>query len=373
MSTPGWPPSDDDRGAGIELPALRPWTARPAAEPEPRRPWRHILLFLATLATTTMAGALHAGIDPFEDPLQAWRGLSFSLPLLAILLCHEFGHYAAALRHGVPATLPYFLPGPPFLIGTFGAFIRMRGMPRSRSALFDIGAAGPWAGLVASVPVVAFGLWLSEVRPLAPASGGGLSLGSSLLFDGLSRGILGVNPADATIVLHPVALAGWFGLFVTFLNLLPVGQLDGGHVVYALFGRRHRSIARLFFAIVFAMGFLGWSGWFVWAFLLAFVVRVDHPDTADPVTPLDARRTVAAWLTLAAFAATFMPVPLSVLPDRRPVETRSEGVAPRRRRPPAPAPRQPDAERPFTDGETAPLPIRRPGPPARAFGTARTA
>jgi membrane-associated protease RseP (regulator of RpoE activity) len=276
----------------------------------------HLLLFVLTFATTTMAGALHAGVDPLANPWHLVEGLPFSTTLMLILLCHELGHYTLAAFHRVPATLPYFIPGPPFLVGTFGAFIRMQGMPRSRRALFDVGAAGPWAGFVVAVPAVILGLSWSEVRPLDNDLGG-LSLGNSLLFSTLSSWVLGVHPDDATILLHPVALAGWFGIFVTFLNLLPVGQLDGGHVVYALFGRAHRTIARLFFVVVLGMGFLGWQGWFVWALLLGFVLRVDHPDTADPATPLDPVRKLAAWCTIGVFVVTFMPVPLSVLEPQR--------------------------------------------------------
>jgi membrane-associated protease RseP (regulator of RpoE activity) len=287
----------------------------------------HLALFLVTFVTTTMAGALHAGVDPLRDPLAIVEGLPFSFTLMLILLCHELGHYVLAAVHRVPATLPYFIPGPPFLVGTFGAFIKMHGMPGSRRALFDIGAAGPWAGFVVAVPAVILGLGWSEVRPMGGEMEVGLSLGDSILFSSLSSIVLGVHPDDVTILLHPVALAGWFGIFVTFLNLLPIGQLDGGHVVYALFGRGHRKIARLFFVIVLGLGFLGWQGWFLWAFLLGFVLRVDHPDTQDSDTPLDPVRKAAAWATIGIFVLTFMPVPLSVLgavpgspPTRRELE-----------------------------------------------------
>ncbi len=270
----------------------------------------HVILFFATLLTTTLAGSFQAGVNPLEDPRLLARGLPFSATLMAILLVHEMGHYVVSRLHGVEATPPYFIPGPPFLIGTFGAFIRMRA-PTSRRALFDVGAAGPWAGFLLAIPAVLYGLSISDVQPLAPHAGGGVILGESLVFGALTRLALGVSPADVNISLHPIALAGWFGFFVTFLNLLPVGQLDGGHVVYALFGRRHRWVARAGLAAVIVLAFLGWGGWVIWAVLLT-ILGLDHPPTIDE-TPLDPVRRVAAWLTIALFVATFMPVPIEVV------------------------------------------------------------
>lgn len=310
----------------------------------------NLVLFLLTFGTTTMAGALHAGVNPFADPANLSKGFSFSVPLMTILLCHELGHYVLAAYHGVDATLPFFIPGPPWLVGTFGAFIRMRGMPRSRRALFDIGAAGPWAGLMVAIPAVMLGLHWSEIRPLTSGVDGGLTLGDSVLFTSLARLMLGVDPDQVTIILHPVALAGWFGIFVTFLNLLPVGQLDGGHVVYALLGRGHRMVARLFLLVVFGMGFLGWQGWFLWAFMLAFVLRVDHPPTLDSETPLDPRRKLAAWLTIGIFSLTFMPVPLSVVEPQVELPREPLERAPfERREPPSP----PQHPRGFEENEPA--------------------
>ena len=337
---------------------LPPLRTAPYEVPPPRRigssTTTHLVLFFLTFLTTTMAGALHVGVDPLHDPLGMIHGLPFSFTLMLILLCHELGHYVLAAVHRVPATLPYFIPGPPFLVGTFGAFIKMHGMPRSRRALFDVGAAGPWAGFVIAVPAVILGLSWSEVRPLGGELEGGLSLGNSILFSTLSSTVLGVHPDDVTILLHPVALAGWFGIFVTFLNLLPIGQLDGGHVIYALFGRKHRKIARLFFVVVLGLGFLGWQGWFLWAFLLGFVLRVDHPDTQDSDTPLDPFRKFAAWATIGIFVLTFMPVPLSVL-DAVP------GSAPTRRELQR-APR-PDKRRLENDGPTMDIRFPEHAPP----------
>lgn len=288
----------------------------PATPMQRKSPTIHILLFLATLVTTTAAGALQRGASLWSDPASIALGLPFSLTLLLILFCHEMGHYVCARHHGIQTTLPYFIPGPPFLIGTFGAFIKMQGMPRNRAALFDVGAAGPWAGMMVALPAVAIGLSWSEVHPLAAGADAPFSLGSSMLFTWLGEAILGVDPESVTILLHPVAIAGWFGFFVTFLNLLPVGQLDGGHVAYAWLGKRHRVVARGFLLLLIGLYLIpgGWDGWLLWAGLLFFVLRIDHPETADRDTPLDPKRQAAAWATAAVFVVTFMPIPFEVNP-----------------------------------------------------------
>lgn len=282
-----------------------------SVQAERRFPFIHLILFAATLFTTSLAGAFQAGADPLSDPKALLLGLPFSLTLLSILLSHEMGHYFLAKYHGVRASLPYFIPGPPLLVGTFGAFIRMKSSPANRRALFDVGAAGPWAGALLAVPAVIVGLSLSEVRPLNPFDEGGIILGDSFLFSALTRLILGVSADDVSIVLHPIALAGWFGLFVTFLNLLPVGQLDGGHIAYSLFGRSHRWISRIALVGILFLGFQGWEGWFFWVVMLA-LLGLDHPPTLDLMSPLDPRRRFYAWSTIALFALTFIPVPLSM-------------------------------------------------------------
>lgn len=302
------PPRDEVLGPPFPPAAPPVWV--PAATLTRRSRLRpiHVVLFVATLFTTTLAGSFQAGVNPLADWRLLAHGLPFSATLMGILLVHEMGHYLTSRVHGVEATPPYFIPGPPFLVGTFGAFIRMH-TPTSRKALFDVGAAGPWAGFLVAIPAVFYGLSLSEVRTLAPQSGG-LVLGESLVFTWLARLALGVTPSDATILLHPIALAGWFGLFVTFLNLLPVGQLDGGHVVYALLGRRHRLVARVGVLVIIGLAFLGWQGWLMWAVLVT-MLGLDHPPTVDD-TPLDPARRAAAWLTIVLFAITFMPVPITM-------------------------------------------------------------
>ena len=281
-------------------------TAEPLARG--RIPIVNLVLFLATLVTTTMAGALNADVAPSRLTAEWTAGLPFSLTLMSILLVHEMGHYLVARHHGVRTTLPFFLPGPPFLTGTFGAFIRMKSPPLDRRVLFDVGAAGPWAGLCLAVPAVIYGLSQSALKPIPPTFSG-LYFGDSLLFKLLSRLTIGPVPYGFDVILHPIAMAGWFGLFVTVLNLLPVGQLDGGHVLYAMFGRRHRAIARGVLVLIVAMGFFGWTGWFLWATLLMFT-GLDHPPTLDRETPLDPRRRLAGWLTLVVFVLTFIPVPI---------------------------------------------------------------
>jgi membrane-associated protease RseP (regulator of RpoE activity) len=285
-------------------------------------PASNLILFFLTLWTTSAAGALMAGANhPFLNPFELAKGFSFSIPLMAILLSHEMGHYVTARRNGVATSWPFFLPAPfpsVFIIGTFGAFIRMKSAAQTRRVMFDIGAAGPWAGAVLSVIAVIIGLHRSEVLPLDQS--GGLQLGNSLLFLGLAHWMLGVDPNSVTINLDPVAFAGWIGLFVTTLNLLPSGQLDGGHVVYALFGRLHYFISRacILACIVLAIvppifGWSFWLGWLLWAALLYFL-GLRHPSALDPETPLDPRRRLAALLTIALFVVTFSPVPFSFVP-----------------------------------------------------------
>lgn len=317
--------------------ATPPPTLRPTSAPRRIRPL-NVVLFVLTLFTTTMTGALLNGADvsPAQPAtlVNLVAGLSFSLPLMCILFAHEMGHFLTSRRHGVSATLPFFLPGPWNLFpmpGTFGAFIRMRSLPRSRRAMFDIGAAGPWAGFIVATVAVIIGLRLSEVSPLENARGG-LEFGNSIVFWTLSRVVLGVNPDTVEIGLHPAALAGWYGMFVTTLNLLPVGQLDGGHVAYALFGPRgHRLVSRLawigclLLAVVpFLLGLGFWPGWLMW-FVIVILLGLGHPSTGDIDTPLRGSRRLAAWATVLLFIITFSPVPISIVAPKGPPPQIPEG------------------------------------------------
>ncbi|HVM96934.1 MAG TPA: site-2 protease family protein [Candidatus Acidoferrales bacterium] len=297
---------ESDRFSGIYRP--QPFPPVVAAR-QKRIPLIHIVLFAMTFVTTALAGAFNAGANPLSDPASIRAGFPFAVTLLSILLVHELGHYTLARVHNVSATLPYFIPGPPILIGTFGAFIRLKSLPESRRALFDVGAAGPWAGLMVAIPAVLIGLHFSEVRP-AGMGDGGLLLGDSMLFKFLSWVALGVSSDDVTIMLHPVALAGWIGLFVTVLNLLPIGQLDGGHVAYAMFGRRHRWIARIALVIIGILAYTSWPGWFVWV-ILPLMIGVDHPPTLEDYVPIRGWRRIGGWLTVAVFILLFTPAPFT--------------------------------------------------------------
>jgi len=278
--------------------------------PEDRLTPLHVLLFLLTCLSTLSAGAMMEGVIPWEEPARLAAGIPFSATLMTILLTHEMGHYLMSRRHGTPATLPYFIPAPS-LIGTFGAVIRMRPPIMDRRALMDIGAAGPLAGFVLSVAAVGFGLADSTVLSrVDPVLEGSLRLGDPLVFRLMSRIVLGALPEQAEILLSPVAFAGWIGLFITALNLIPVGQLDGGHICYALFGPAvHARIGRTVVPVLLVLGFL-WPGWAFWGVLLMLLGR-RHPPVVLPFVELDPARRMIGWTSLAVFALSFTPAPFS--------------------------------------------------------------
>jgi membrane-associated protease RseP (regulator of RpoE activity) len=273
-------------------------------------PFLHIILFVLTLLSTVLVGAMQTGADILKNPVELYRGLPFAVSLMIILLTHEFSHYFASKWHGVKATLPYFIPAPT-IIGTFGAFIKMKSPIVTRRALIDIGASGPIAGFIVSVAAAIIGLHSSEIVPLSQAKGA-LSLGDSILFTLLAKAVVGVAPADAEILLNPVAFAGWIGLFVTSINLIPVGQLDGGHIAYAFLGERH---ARLSFILVLLMSVLGlflWEGWILWAVLL-LVLGLRHPPVVYWEETLDKKRRVTGWIALLILILTFIPDPFKIV------------------------------------------------------------
>lgn len=270
-----------------------------------RFPVANVILFLITVFSTLVAGTLQQGINPLEYPFSIWMGVPFSFTLLMILGAHEFGHYFMSRRHHIDVTLPFFIPAPSF-IGTFGAFIKMKSPIMDRRILLDIGAAGPLAGLIVAVPFLLVGLHFSEVRVETVDSG--INLGTSLLFSLLSWIVHGFLPDEANLVLHPVAFSGWIGLLVTSLNLLPAGQLDGGHVAYAVLGSKQRLVAKVVIVVLIVLGIFGWIGWLVWAAILVFM-GIYHPPVVYDWIPLDRRRKNVGWISLAIFVLTFTPAP----------------------------------------------------------------
>jgi len=279
-----------------------------------------LALFLITVFTTLWAGAYQAysgtirGPVTFllEHPEMLWLGVPFAGTLLFILVTHELGHFLLSKVHRVPASLPLFIPGPPHFIGTFGAVIRMRGPIMDRRALFDIGVAGPLAGFIVAVGALVVGLNLSSIQKFGVPYES-LKLGEPLLHQFISWLTIGPLPPGGGLVRHPVAYAAWFGLFITSLNLIPIGQLDGGHVAYALWGSRQRTMALVIVPMLIILGFVGWPGWFVWAFL-AGLWGVGHPPVMNPSVPLGRGRTFVGWIALAVFIMTFAPVPFSFAP-----------------------------------------------------------
>ena len=266
-------------------------------------------LFAVTVFTTLLAGALQAGVNPIEKPSEIWRGIPFSFTLLLILACHESGHWVASRRHGVDVSFPYFIPGPT-LVGTFGAFIAMKSPISDRNALIDIGAAGPLAGLVVTIPVLFVGLALSQVVPAAQTEGVGIHLGECALFSAVNWLVHGTIGPDQDVILHPMAFAGWIGLLVTSLNLIPVGQLDGGHIIYAIFGDRQREVAWMVVGMLLVLGIVGWEGWLIWGGIL-LILGVRHPPVIYDWGELDNRRLAVGYLAMLCFALTFTPIPFT--------------------------------------------------------------
>jgi membrane-associated protease RseP (regulator of RpoE activity) len=287
---------------------------------QPTRVWINVALFAATVLATLLTGATselaQTGMTldamttaMLRHPALLLAGLPFSLTLMSILLAHEMGHYIVGRRYNAPMSLPYFVPMPilsPF--GTMGAVIVQRAPFEERRSLFDIAVAGPLAGLVLALPLLVYGLATSKVGPITP---GGLLEGNSILYLALKYLVFGrILPGNGLdVYLNPVAWAAWSGLFVTMLNLLPIGQLDGGHILYALLGRRAWPVAFGVVGLLVVMGFF-WQGWFLWAFLV-LIFGVRHPAPLNDLSPMGMRRTLVGIGVLVLFVLIFMPVPLS--------------------------------------------------------------
>lgn len=323
----------EPRGDEVDVILIRP------SGPQRHRWWLHGLLLLATLVTTLAAGALLEGIDATrtlwirDDSLpiptgldlgKLWSGAWFGLPFLGILFAHEAGHYLAARRHRIPVSLPYFLPFIPWysLVGTLGAFIKIKGPTVRRSVLLDVAAGGPYASFVLSLAALLVGLAWSEpiagdanlVTPFVVRSYGmTILIGNGPLLHLLGTLYFPETFGIVPIMLDPLAFAGWLGMFVTALNLLPLGQLDGGHILYCLWEQPGQvRAARLFVLALIPLGFVWW-GWWLWggAALLVNRGKLRHPAVLQPLVPLDPTRAVIAWLAILMFFLTFVPLPLS--------------------------------------------------------------
>jgi membrane-associated protease RseP (regulator of RpoE activity) len=275
------------------------------ATPQSAIPRLNLILFLLTILTTLLAGTLMAGYNPIRQPASIVHGVPFSLTLLLILGVHELGHFYFAKKHKVDATLPYFIPAPTF-IGTFGAFIKMRSPVRQRAALLEIGAAGPIAGFLVALPALFIGLYLSKVVPMMPEAG--IHLGDSLVMKFATWLVFPNLSPEQDILLHPVGFAAWIGMLVTMLNLLPIGQLDGGHIAYAALGRNADKLGWGALIVTALLGIKS-PNWLVWAALVFVLVRVKHPPVYDENTPLTRGQYLIVAAAIIIFILTFIPVP----------------------------------------------------------------
>jgi membrane-associated protease RseP (regulator of RpoE activity) len=270
----------------------------------------HIVLFLLTVFTTMTMGALMSGVDPYRSFSNFMKGFPYSFTILSILGIHEFAHYFTARRWGISVTPPYFIPAPIRPIGTFGAVISIKSSIPSRKALVDVGAAGPIAGFILAVAASIIGLKMSQIVPLHGQQDY-LILGDSLLFKILSYFLVGPIAPNYDLNLHPIAFAGWIGLFVTALNLLPIGQLDGGHILFALSPRLHELFRKIRLPLLLLLGLTLWSGWFVWAILsLFFGTRHPYPDNME--SNIGAVRSITAAAAIIIFILCIIPVPVKV-------------------------------------------------------------
>jgi membrane-associated protease RseP (regulator of RpoE activity) len=298
------------------LPPVGAWTPRRKFRD---RVWLHVLLLLLTLATTTGVGALHyasylADFADIANPMVDWRflarGLWYSLTILAILGCHELGHYFACRYYDVDASLPYFIPAP-LLTGTLGAVIRIREPIPTKRMLFDIGIAGPIAGFVVALPTLFVGIALSHLVRV-PSDFVGLELGEPLLFRAAEFLFWGVPPDGYSLNLHPMAFAAWFGLLATALNLFPVAQLDGGHISYAVLGRWSTLVTVAMLGVALVLTYFSTS-WLVWTGLIVLMLLVlgpRHPPVSDEDVPLDQARLYLALFALIMFVLCFTPAPI---------------------------------------------------------------
>jgi membrane-associated protease RseP (regulator of RpoE activity) len=282
----------------------------------------NLILFLLTILTTTLTGAMLKGNNPFLGFSELISGLSYSIAILSILGAHEMGHYLSARRYRIYATLPYFIPFflPGFNFGTLGAFIKMKSPIPDKKALFDVGIAGPIAGFVMSIFFLLLGFsllpdlegvksYVTQIHEWSPTGEGALTLGNSLLFDFI-RNFMGAGHLPLYELYHyPYIFAGWIGFLVTALNLMPIGQLDGGHISYALLGSRAKIVAFGAFIALALLNFYS-TNWLIWTILILLVIRLKHPPTMNDSIELDSNRKALAWISYIIFITCFSPMPL---------------------------------------------------------------
>ena len=292
-------------GNVLEKGILRPRLLSAAAPQEPKI-WVNIVLFLTTVFTTTTAGAMLEGVDFTQDLNGLLKGVPFSATILLILGAHEFGHYFMARKWGVKVTLPYFIPFPS-IIGTMGAVIKIRSRIQSKKALFDIGIAGPLAGFVLALIAFYIGLTLSHVMDQKDTETG-IVFGESFLIHWM--GVLIWGDAEQQIYLHPIGFAGWVGLLVTMLNLLPMGQLDGGHILYSLFGNKQTFIAKLTWVVLVGLSYF-FPAYLIWV-IFGMVMGLRHPAIIEDYEELDQKRKILGYVTMIIFILIFMPVPIRI-------------------------------------------------------------
>ncbi|MCX9083564.1 MAG: site-2 protease family protein [Candidatus Methanoperedens sp.] len=280
--------------------------------PQKERRWINVVLAIATVFTTMVFGSLMFGADPGTSPAEVLKGLPFTIAIMTVLGAHEAGHYIVAKKHGMHTSLPYFIPFPN-MIGTMGAVIKHKGPIPNRKALFDVGVSGPLIGLFVSIIVTIFGL----LQPAIPQASEGLSieLGIPFLFELISRFI----PNQETMMMHPIAFAGWVGMFVTALNLIPAGQLDGGHVLRAMIGERAKEVSRMMPFILISLGFyviyyLEKDGyiWVLWGLFLSFFTAAGHPRPLDDDIPLGKGRMALGIITFILGLICFTLVPFQL-------------------------------------------------------------
>ncbi len=285
-------------------------------KPAKKRIYINVILFFITILSTLFVGSIMEGADPIKNPYNIIKGFPFSFTLMLILGVHEFGHYYFAKKHDVDASLPYFIPAPT-LIGTFGAFIKMRSPVKNRRALTQIGAAGPIAGFCVAVPAFYIGLKLSHIVDL-PTATEGIILGDSIITKFLTFIVYPNLKENMDIMLNPIAFAAWIGMIVTMLNLLPIGQLDGGHVAYGILGKKHKHLAWTVFGLILVLGLIPMFfkvyslNWIIWMVLVFFLVKIKHPPVFNEYEKISKLEIILGVISLLILILTFIPIPIRI-------------------------------------------------------------